>query len=807
MKIERILLSATGHLASANNELRHPAEAAAWIWHPAYTGGGSAFLRFSRRFQMAKAGRITIHVTADQRFQLRCDGREVSFGPDRCDIEHWTVQTLQLELEAGEHEWEAFVWWLGEPDNTASRTDQDGGDPTARPPMAQMTLRGGFLFHTQDLPPEACSTGFSDWRVADLTESVRLFRQRIPHYFDVGPSHEFDLKAWHNASAVKAVTVVSPLEPNIYGVRRPGWCLAPAKLPEQRRTSWTGGRIRAVREGWDESAFTEAEEKAAASWQSLTKEKGKVLEIAAGSKWTLVWDLDVYRCGYPLLEVEGAEDTRIEWDWAEALYEAPCTDDVVNTSLKGHRGEIRGKSFLGYGDRWIGTQDGPLPFVWWRAGRYIRLRLSAGSRPLRVRRLGVLLTGYPFESDGSWFSSDAGWDALIPIFDNSFRCSAHEQWTDSPYYEQMSYVGDDALHMLSNYAWYGDDRISRRALEMFDWSRRASGLVAERYPSAWRQESTTYSMIWPMMLRDYTLWRNDTAFVRSLLPGLRSLVAELESLADNGPLLGVTPGWPFVDWVGEWNTGCGPGVREGDSSIVNLHWVLSLQAAATVEEACGDPDLGARCRRMASSVFDAIVARYWDASRGLLLDTVGHQKASEHAQIFALLTGLLDAEKQRRCLTALKGGEDLSRATIYAAFYLLNALYLHGEEEEFHRRLDFWRGLVAQGFTATPEAPEPSRSDAHAWGAHPAWHSLASIAGIRPAAPGYRRVRIAPCPGPMKQIRCSAVHPQGLIKVELRFSGKSVSANVSLPEGVSGEFVWAGVVRELAPGASVFSCG
>jgi len=786
-------------MADANTLKRHPAEAGAWIWHPAYTSGGTAILRFTLRLKLAKAASPVIHVTGDNRFQLRCDGQIVSFGPDRCDVDHWTVHSLRLDLAAGEHELEAIVWWLADPECLGSRTDQDGSDPAPRPPMAQMTFRGGFLLYSEDLPAESVNTGVADWRVADLTGAVRLFRQRIPHYFDVGPSHDFEWGAWKNAPTAKPVTVVGSLQENIYGVRRPGWCLAPATLPEQRRKPWSGGRIRAARKGWGGEAFTEAEEKAAGEWQPLLE--GGTRELSARSEWTLIWDFGQYRCGYPYLSISAGKGARIEWDWAEALYEAPTEDAVAGPTLKGHRGEIRGKSFLGYGDRWTVAGDGgTTPFLWWRAGRYVRLRIATGDEPLRIESLAMLETGYPFERDGQWRSSDAGWDALMPIFDNSFRCSAHEQWTDSPYYEQMSYVGDDALHMLSNYAWYGDDRISRRALMMFDWSRRPSGLVAERYPSSWRQESITYSMIWPMMIRDFVNWRDDPAFVRGLLPGLRSMMAEIEGLEQKNGLLTGSPGWPFVDWVPEWNTGCGPGVREGDSSIVNLHWVLCLQAVAEIEDAHGDPALAVRCRKLAVENFSAIVSRYWDKTRGLLLDTVGHAKASEHAQFLALLTGLLDPGKTRGCLDALCGGGDLSRATIYMAFYLLNALYLHGKDDEFHRRLEFWRGLTVQGFTATPEAPEPSRSDAHAWGAHPAWHSLASMAGIRPAAPGFRRVRIAPCPGSLKDIGCSVVHPKGIIAVEMKFSGGKVSATVTLPEGIPGEFVWRGITRELQPG-------
>jgi hypothetical protein len=283
-----------------------------------------------------------------------------------------------------------------------------------------------------------------------------------------------------------------------------------------------------------------------------------------------------------------------------------------------------------------------------------------------------------------------------------------------------------------------------------------------------------------------------------MLPGLRSLLAEIEGMAHSDSLLHRVPGWPFVDWVPEWDNGCGPGVREGDSSIVNLHWTLALLAAKEVEEGYGDPVLADRCGRLARRSLAAILARYWDEDRGLLLDTPGAGLASEHAQIFAVLTGLLDAQKTEACLGALRCGDGLAKATISASYYLLEALFLHRQEAEFHRRLDFWRKLPALGFTSTPEGPEPSRSDAH-----PAWHTLGSIAGIRPAAPAFAQVRIAPLVGPLLHFEATAAHPRGTIQLRYRRSSEAESHFVAvLPDGITGILEFGGETHRLAPGES-----
>jgi hypothetical protein len=184
-----------------------------------------------------------------------------------------------------------------------------------------------------------------------------------------------------------------------------------------------------------------------------------------------------------------------------------------------------------------------------------------------------------------------------------------------------------------------------------------------------------------------------------------------------------------------------------------------------------------------------------------MLDTLGVDRASEHAQIFAILTGLLDAQKTDACLGALRCGDGLAKATISASYYLLEALFLHRQEAEFHRRLDFWRKLPALGFTSTPEGPEPSRSDAHAWGAHPAWHTLGSIAGIRPAAPAFARVRIAPLVGPLLHFEATAAHPRGTIQLRYRRSSDGSAHFVAvLPQGITGVLEFGGETHRLAPG-------
>lgn len=51
--------------------------------------------------------------------------------------------------------------------------------------------------------------------------------------------------------------------------------------------------------------------------------------------------------------------------------------------------------------------------------------------------------------------------------------------------------------------------------------------------------------------------------------------------------------------------------------------------------------------------------------------------------------------------------------------------------------------MLSLGLTSAPENPEPTRSDSHAWAAHPNYGLLASVLGVRPGSAGFRTVRVA----------------------------------------------------------------
>ena len=135
----------------------------------------------------------------------------------------------------------------------------------------------------------------------------------------------------------------------------------------------------------------------------------------------------------------------------------------------------------------------------------------------------------------------------------------------------------------------------------------------------------------------------------------------------------------------------------------------------------------------------------------------------------------------------------LVRSTYYYGFYTLEALRKAGLADRYIEQLAPWQQMLALGLTTTAESPEPTRSDSHAWSAHPNYGLLATVLGIRPDTPGFRSVRIAPSLGPLQKAEGRLPHPLGDIDVRLERSGdQGLRGEVTLPPGLGGVFEWKG---------------
>jgi hypothetical protein len=190
-----------------------------------------------------------------------------------------------------------------------------------------------------------------------------------------------------------------------------------------------------------------------------------------------------------------------------------------------------------------------------------------------------------------------------------------------------------------------------------------------------------------------------------------------------------------------------------------------------------------------------------------MADNAAHTEFSEHAQCLALLSDTLTGDQAKRCFEQLLTVPDLKRTTIYFSFYLLETYQKFGRGDLIVQRMSFWKDLVKQGLKTPVEMPGNTRSDCHAWGSHPLFHLHASVAGVRPASPGFRTVRIAPQPGGLPKIVSRTPHPDGSIDLDLTFADGHCRGSAQLPTAITGVFVWRSHEQKLASGANAIDLG
>lgn len=264
------------------------------------------------------------------------------------------------------------------------------------------------------------------------------------------------------------------------------------------------------------------------------------------------------------------------------------------------------------------------------------------------------------------------------------------------------------------------------------------------------------------------------------------------------------PWWSFIDWV---STGEIPTYDANhESCVTTLEYLGALADAADLENSLGDQTLGSRYQARAAHVRESVYASCWSPSRGLLADTPDQKVFSQQANFLAVLYDVIPNENQKgvlRKLLAIDPGtipDGVLSASYYFRFYLARALDHAGMADEYLNSLAPWRQLLPLHFSTWPETPGETRSDSHAWTAHPIYDLLTLVAGIEPISPGFATVRIAPHLGNLPSLTATFPHPDGTIKVDYRRHSDSLTATITLPGKLTGSFVFNGKTWPLNPG-------
>lgn len=745
-----------------------------------------------------------VHVTGDNRYKLYVNGTLVSLGPAKGDATHWNYETVDL------------VPWLKPGKNVIGALVYHEGPSK---PDSQASVSVGFLLQGEGNARKL----FTDrtWKCLK-DDAYSPLRVSVSGYYVAGPGEQVDFSRkaedWLTASTedwLDARQGPAGEPKNVMSSNQgDGHNLVPSPLPQMERTEQPLATVRKAEGVKVPAAFLSG---------------NAPLTIPANTKAEILLDNGVLTNAYFNVKVDGGQGARLAVGYAEALYipdpnsPAPPTEAQLasipeeyrnfarapRTVGKGNRDEIDGKIFVGRED--VLLPDGK-PHAWttlaWRTYRYVRIQVETKDEPLTIGSVSGTFTGYPFQLASHLDSDDAELQKILETGWRTARLCAVETYMDCPYYEQLQYLGDTRIQALVTLYNSADDRLVKNFLHLADISRNADGITKSRYPTTIPQYIQPYALSYIYAMHDYLMYGKDTQFVLDLVPGAEQILGYFRRYQQEDGRVKNLPGWNFSDWVNDspdWNYGAPLKGADGCSINMDLQLLLAYQMMADMEDVRGNAWQAGEYRKEAERIAAAVKKAYWNPTRGLFADRAEQDHYSQHGNALAILAGIVDDPKA--LAEKLLSDKSLNQCTIYYKFYLHAAYVKAGLGDDYLNWLDTWRENIAMGLTTWGEDANVfgTRSDCHAWGASPNIELYRTVLGIDSDAVAFKRVRIEPHLGDLKEIGGTMPHPSGSVSVHYKMKGKKLQVEITLPEGVDGLFVWKGESRYIRGGKNAFT--
>lgn len=763
----------------ASNVLMAQRNAEPWVSYPTANTTGYGVYHFRKTFVLEeKPAELLVHISADNRYELFVNGQRACFGPAKGDLKTYKYDVLDLApfLEKGKNVIAAMVFNMGK--------DK---------PMAFISAQTAFLFRSED----------PAFRFINSDQGWKAYRNEA---YDPILYQELDTRAW-----VKGYYACGPGD-EVFGERYPwGWetlafddnsWVVPEVLDFQGRAPWNL-MPRNI-------PFMDTHMEAP---QSIRRATGlmvpggflkghAVLTVPAQARASVLFDYGVFTMGYPELTVDQGAGSTLKVRYAEALYEAP--------NLKGHRDSVDNLTMYGVFDIFH-TDGAKRTFrpIWKRAFRYVEVEISTGDEPLQLLALRSQYSGYPYPDMGTFESNDPQLNELFEMGLRTLRMCSGETYYDTPYYEQLSYGGDN--RPIASISFYNstDDRLFREMMRLYPQSANTeTRLFKSAYPSRFNFDQGTWSLAWVQSLWDYFAFRGDTAFVQQLAEPIEGVLNfYLYNLDESMGLLGPIHTRNFMDWSMHKGTVPQPKPRVvlRHSAMLTLYYAHTLDCAVRLYQMLGEEEKARAWEQVAAKIKTAVFIHCWDEEKQLMADFPDKNQFSQHTNILAILCDAVAPVSQPALFDRVVSYEHFDeRASSYFSFFLFKAMQKAGRAHLFLEHLGFWEAFLDKGFTTFGETGFAShdRSDCHAWSAHPSYYLLSLVCGIQPADMGFNRVRIAPNLNGLQEVSASMPHPKGRIQVHYQVVDDRLRAEIILPKGLSGDWRFGAEHMQLSSGVN-----
>ena len=763
---------------------------AAWITNPDIYLSEFAVIHFRKSFELAKKPEsYIVHVTADNRYRLFVNGMEICEGPQRSDLWHWRYATIDIAP------------YLKEGQNVVASQVVNWGQDRA---ISQFSHQTGFLLQGNTEKEKAVNTGSPGWKTYHNQAFTPVEvgwrnRKHVRGYYAANPtdsvagekypwgweSLSYDDREWKNAKFLDRAYTRE--------VRRSMWNLTPRTIPLLQQKL---------------ERFAEVERIEGAELDKDFIKGNQPLTIPANNQVSILIDHSFLTMGYPELIVSDGEGASINVVYSEALYN--------ENKEKEHRDKVEGMHIWGVEDFFVpdGGDNRLFRPLWLRGYRYVQLNIETKNDPLVINDYYHVFSAYPLQRKGNFASNIPEHEKMTDLGWHSIKITTQENLMPDIYYEQGQAAYDGRIHANTIMYTTGDSLAFKDFIRQFDYSRLPDGLTQGYAPDRHHLVIATFSLYWVLAIHDYMMHFDDPEFVKEYLPGIQSVMGWYERNMQKNGFLGPVTWWAFIDWythIGAPNQHEGmngnseaKGTEEGTSATYSLLLAYTFQKAAEIFNGVGGESYFAqKYNDWNKKINQGVYGACFDNSRGLLADTPEKAFFSQHANIFGVLSGCIPAEQRKSVMEKVISDETLTLITMPFYSNLWDALYKADMAAEIPGRLQLWYNFLKWGLTTTPERPSISpRSDCHPWSSSPNYALPKYVAGIQPAEPGFKSVKIEPAPGDLEYFETVVPHSKGEIKLKMKQENGKPMFDVELPKGLGGEFIFEGKKIQLEKGTT-----
>ncbi len=754
---------------------------AKWIWPESdWWNLYHCFALFRKTFSLPSkpTAKTWFYITADQSYRLYINGKYVTSGPARGFQSHWPYDAVEVSdyLKKGRN-------------LIAIRAYNPGTS------NFQYLFQGeAGLLAALEIKEHLVLTD-ETWQTR---RQSGIRKDAIPASAQLGfPQEHIDLReedpAWYLPGEPEG-TWKSPACRPVWNVM-PWTTLEERGLPQMNERFWENARVIGFQKGTNASGFEAVNDVTQLRLKegfcfSAHKESAKRIAVPPAkpgqfSSYLIDFGKTVFGC--PFLSLAGTSDGEIvDTLFAETIQHDLRPDFLANSY-----------SHIAFGGRMI-CREGTSEHLFYHpyGFRYMVVTVRGAKQPLTLNA-GLQWKGYPMERKGKFHCSDRVLNKIWETCAWTQQCCSLDAYVDTPWREQAQWWGDARVQGWNTFFLSGDDRLFKRGIRSIASQTLPNGLTYGHAPTCGHGcILPDFTLIWILTLWDH-YWQTGSL---EMFQSHRHQVAAALSYFEKQihPECGLAGHdrryWLFLDWTGL--------CKENYPTLLSLWLFETLQKLEILHRLSGDEAQAIRMRKWHTQLGRDISALLMPG--GLLSDGLSASmeklpECSIHTQTLALLAQLPGINAQtllQKSLLPFIREETVPaiHPSAYWITYVFQALAERGYGAEvvaYIRR--HWSEMAKHGTTWENFAPvRGEESFSHAWSAHPLYHLMQTLGGIRQTSPSWKTVQWSPVFSAQHAEVCIPT-PLGTIETYWKKTGKYVETGIALPKGMTAEVLLPGL--------------